>query len=158
MRLASPDSGDSRQTEAKQRERRRFRDGQHSGSKEVYATARQSGSVRLRAKTRMTLSRRTLSVSAGALCATVFFLASADRLFTVRTYGVNVRFAIFALANLFGVVPRELSAIAAPLSRFCLVTAMVAIGLTLPWRSLTAYGWRPVAMLLTLSRWTPFCV
>ena len=44
-----------------------------------------------------------------------------------------------------------MSAIAAPLSRFCLVTAMVAIGLTLPWRSLTAYGWRPVAMLLTLS-------
>ena len=45
----------------------------------------------------MTLSRRALSVSAGALCATVFFLASADRLFAVRTYGVNVRFASFAL-------------------------------------------------------------
>jgi hypothetical protein len=28
---------------------------------------------------------------------------------------------------------------------------MGAIGLSLPWRSLAAYGWRPVAMLLTLS-------
>ena len=45
----------------------------------------------------MTLSSRALSVSAGALCAAVFFLASADRLFQVRTYGVNVRFASFAL-------------------------------------------------------------
>src|SRR5205814_1859299 len=42
-----------------------------------------------------------------------------------------VCFAVFALANLFGIVPRELSAIAGPLSRFCLVTAMVAMVLTL---------------------------
>jgi len=45
----------------------------------------------------MTLSRRARSVSAGALCATVFFLASADRFFTLRFFGANVRFASLAL-------------------------------------------------------------
>jgi uncharacterized integral membrane protein (TIGR00698 family) len=62
-----------------------------------------------------------------------------------------VCFALFALANIAGIVPKGVSAMAGPLSRFCLVTAMAAIGLTLPWRSLTAYGWRPLAVLLALS-------
>jgi uncharacterized integral membrane protein (TIGR00698 family) len=62
-----------------------------------------------------------------------------------------VCFALFALANLAGIVPKEVGAVAAPLSRFCLVMALAGIGLTLPWRSLTAYGFRPLAMLLTLS-------
>jgi uncharacterized integral membrane protein (TIGR00698 family) len=62
-----------------------------------------------------------------------------------------VCFALFALANIAGLVPRVISDIAAPSSRFCLVVAMAAIGLMLPWRSLTAYGWRPLAMLLALS-------
>jgi uncharacterized integral membrane protein (TIGR00698 family) len=62
-----------------------------------------------------------------------------------------VCFTGFALANVFGLMPPNLGAAAASLSRFCLVSAMGAIGLTLPWRSLAAYGWRPIAMLLTLS-------
>jgi len=62
-----------------------------------------------------------------------------------------VCFALFALANIAGLLPRVISDIAAPSSRFCLVLAMAAIGLMLPWRSLTAYGWRPLAMLLALS-------
>lgn len=62
-----------------------------------------------------------------------------------------VCFALFALANLAGIVPKGVGAVAAPLSRFCLVMALSGIGLTLPWRSLTAYGFRPLAMLLALS-------
>jgi uncharacterized integral membrane protein (TIGR00698 family) len=62
-----------------------------------------------------------------------------------------VCFALFALANMAGIVPKGVGAVAAPLSRFCLVMALAAIGLTLPWRSLTAYGFRPLAMLLALS-------
>ena len=62
-----------------------------------------------------------------------------------------VCFALFALANMAGIVPKGVGAVAAPLSRFCLVMARAAIGLTLPWRSLTAYGFRPLAMLLALS-------
>jgi uncharacterized membrane protein YadS len=48
--------------------------------------------------------------------------------------------------DISGFVPRNFGASAASLSRFCLVSGMGAIGLTLPWRSLAAYGWRPVAM------------
>jgi uncharacterized integral membrane protein (TIGR00698 family) len=62
-----------------------------------------------------------------------------------------VCFALFAVANIAGLVPRVVSDMAAPSSRFCLVMAMAAIGLMLPWRSLTAYGWRPLAMLLALT-------
>src|SRR5262249_43370852 len=58
-----------------------------------------------------------------------------------------VCFVLFALANLIGIVPKPVSALAAPVSRFCLVMALAAIGLTLPWRSLTAYGFKPLAML-----------
>src|SRR5437764_10164313 len=45
----------------------------------------------------MVLSRPLRSVYATLLCAIVFFLASSDRLFTVRTNGVNVCFACFPL-------------------------------------------------------------
>jgi uncharacterized membrane protein YadS len=62
-----------------------------------------------------------------------------------------VCFALFALANLIGIVPKEVGVAAAQLSRFCLVMALAGIGLTLPWRSLTAYGFKPLALLLALS-------
>jgi uncharacterized membrane protein YadS len=57
----------------------------------------------------------------------------------------------FALLNMAGAVPATLQAIAAPLSRFCLVMAMASIGLTLPWQSIRSFGWRPVALLLLLT-------
>ncbi len=57
----------------------------------------------------------------------------------------------FALLNTSGAVPATLQAIAAPLSRFCLVMAMASIGLTLPWQSIRSFGWRPVALLLLLT-------
>jgi uncharacterized integral membrane protein (TIGR00698 family) len=60
-------------------------------------------------------------------------------------------FTLFAIANVLGLIPRNLNGAAASVSRFCLIGAMAAIGLSLPWRSLSAYGWRPVAMLLILS-------
>jgi uncharacterized integral membrane protein (TIGR00698 family) len=57
----------------------------------------------------------------------------------------------FALLNMSGAVPATLQAVAAPLSRFCLVMAMAAIGLTLPWQSIRSFGWRPIALLLLLT-------
>ena len=47
--------------------------------------------------TRMTLFRRVSVASPTVVCAIVFFLASADRRFTIRTDAVNVRFAAVAL-------------------------------------------------------------
>jgi uncharacterized integral membrane protein (TIGR00698 family) len=62
-----------------------------------------------------------------------------------------VGFVVAAVLNASGVVPRELSQVATQLSRFCLVTSLAAIGLTLPWRSIRAFGLRPIMLLLILS-------
>jgi len=62
-----------------------------------------------------------------------------------------VGFVIAAFLNASGLVPPQLSQLTAPLSRFCLVTSMAAIGLTLPWRGIRAFGLRPVLLLLILS-------
>jgi uncharacterized integral membrane protein (TIGR00698 family) len=62
-----------------------------------------------------------------------------------------VGFVVAALLNASGLVPRELSQLTTPLSRFCLVMSMAAIGLTLPWNSIRAFGPKPVVLLLILS-------
>ena len=62
-----------------------------------------------------------------------------------------VGFVMAALLNASGLVPPRLVEVSAPLSRFCLVTSMAAIGLTLPWRSIRAFGLKPVMLLLILS-------
>jgi len=62
-----------------------------------------------------------------------------------------VGFVGAALLNASGVIPPQLSQMTAPLSRFCLVTSMSAIGLTLPWRSIRAFGLKPIMLLLILS-------
>lgn len=62
-----------------------------------------------------------------------------------------VLFVVAALLNASGLVPRELLQVTTPLSRFCLVTSMAAIGLTLPWRSIRAFGLKPFMLLLILS-------
>ena len=60
-------------------------------------------------------------------------------------------FAIAAFLNASGVVPPRLLEVSAPLSRFCLVTSMAAIGLTLPWRTIRGFGLKPIMLLLILS-------
>jgi uncharacterized integral membrane protein (TIGR00698 family) len=62
-----------------------------------------------------------------------------------------VGFVVAAFLNASGVVPPRLLEVSAPLSRFCLVTSMAAIGLTLPWRSIRAFGLKPIMLLLILS-------
>ena len=62
-----------------------------------------------------------------------------------------VAFIVFALLAMSGAVPPSIERATVPVSRFCLLTAMAAIGLTLPWRNVLAYGWRPIALLLVLS-------
>ena len=60
-------------------------------------------------------------------------------------------FVALAVLNIAGILPPIVGEAALPLSRFCLVMAMVAIGLKLEWRSAAAYGWRPVWLLVILS-------
>ena len=58
-----------------------------------------------------------------------------------------IAFFAFAALNVAELLPRIIVDTAAPLSRFLLITAMAAIGLKLPWRSVAAYGWRPALLL-----------
>ena len=60
-------------------------------------------------------------------------------------------FIAFAMLSASGLLPAMLAVDAGWLSRLCIVVAMAAIGLKLQWRNLTAYGWRPAAMLVLLS-------
>jgi uncharacterized integral membrane protein (TIGR00698 family) len=62
-----------------------------------------------------------------------------------------VLFVLFALVSTFGLAPASLASVTLPLSRFCILMAMAAIGLMLPWRTLLAYGWRPVMLIAILS-------
>jgi uncharacterized integral membrane protein (TIGR00698 family) len=62
-----------------------------------------------------------------------------------------IAFFAFAALNVAEFLPRIIVGTAGPLSRFFLITAMAAIGLKLPWRSVAAYGWRPVLLLTLLS-------
>ena len=62
-----------------------------------------------------------------------------------------IGFICAALLNAAGFVPQQISHAAAPLSRYCLVVSMVAIGITLPWRSIKGFGLRPVFLLVVLS-------
>jgi uncharacterized integral membrane protein (TIGR00698 family) len=62
-----------------------------------------------------------------------------------------VVFTLFALLNLSGFVPKPVEALAASVSRFCLVVALAGIGIMLPWRNLVSYGWQPLAVLALLS-------
>jgi uncharacterized integral membrane protein (TIGR00698 family) len=62
-----------------------------------------------------------------------------------------VAFVAFAVANMAGLIPQSVVHGAAWLSRFCLVVAMVAIGLKIQWRGVVAYGWRPMVFLTALS-------
>jgi uncharacterized integral membrane protein (TIGR00698 family) len=61
-----------------------------------------------------------------------------------------VAFVGLAMLNLSGLVPKPVEAMAAAISRFCLVLALAGIGIMLPWRSLVSYGWQPLALLLLL--------
>lgn len=58
---------------------------------------------------------------------------------------------LFVLFSTFGLIPASLASVTLPLSRFCILMAMAAIGLMLPWRTLLAYGWRPVLLIAILS-------
>jgi len=60
-------------------------------------------------------------------------------------------FALFAIVSTVGLVPASLTSVSLSLSRFCILMAMAAIGLMLPWRMLLAYGWRPVLLIAILS-------
>jgi uncharacterized integral membrane protein (TIGR00698 family) len=67
--------------------------------------------------------------------------------------GVLIAFALLVLANSFGLLPHFLVDLANDVSRWCLVTAIAALGMKTSFRDLFAAGWRPVGLMLAETAW-----
>jgi uncharacterized integral membrane protein (TIGR00698 family) len=67
--------------------------------------------------------------------------------------GFLVVFALLVLANSFGFLPTWLVDLANDVSRWCLVTAIAALGMKTSFKDLFAAGWRPIGLMLAETLW-----
>ncbi|HEY4926323.1 MAG TPA: YeiH family protein [Roseiarcus sp.] len=67
--------------------------------------------------------------------------------------GFLVAFALLVLANSFGLIPHFLIDLANDVSRWCLVTAIAALGMKTSFKDLFAVGWRPIGLMLAETLW-----
>jgi len=51
------------------------------------------------------------------------------------------------------VIPRPLIELASDVSRWCLVTAIAALGMKTSFKALFAVGWRPIGLMLAETAW-----
>jgi uncharacterized integral membrane protein (TIGR00698 family) len=59
-----------------------------------------------------------------------------------------VAFVVLVLVNSAGLIPSDVAEAASSLSRWCLVTAIAALGIKTSLEKLAAVGWRPVALMV----------
>ena len=64
-----------------------------------------------------------------------------------------VGFAVLVAANSLGLLPRPVVDGASVLSRWCLVTAIAALGMKTSFKALAAVGWKPVALMIAETLW-----
>jgi uncharacterized integral membrane protein (TIGR00698 family) len=64
-----------------------------------------------------------------------------------------VGFAALVVVNSFGLLPKAASDAANEVSRWCLVTAIAALGMKTSFKALAAVGWRPVALMVLETLW-----
>lgn len=69
-----------------------------------------------------------------------------------------VAFAVLVLANSFGLLPKLAIDVANDASRWCLVTAIAALGMKTSFKALYAAGWRPVGLMLIETAWIALLV
>ncbi len=62
-------------------------------------------------------------------------------------------FALLVGLNSTGLLPAALASFGADLSRWCLVTAIAALGMKTAFRELAVVGWRPVALIMAETGW-----
>jgi uncharacterized integral membrane protein (TIGR00698 family) len=72
--------------------------------------------------------------------------------------GFLIAFAVLVLANSFGLLPHVLIDLANGVSRWCLVTAIAALGMKTSFKDLFAVGWRPIALMLAETLWIAILV
>jgi uncharacterized integral membrane protein (TIGR00698 family) len=64
-----------------------------------------------------------------------------------------IGFATLVALNSFGFLPRAATGAANEISRWCLVTAIAALGMKTSFKALAAVGWRPVALMVLETVW-----
>ncbi len=69
-----------------------------------------------------------------------------------------VGFAVLVLTNSFGLLPKILVDFANDVSRWCLVTAIAALGMKTSFKALFAAGWRPLGVMLAETAWIALIV
>lgn len=67
-------------------------------------------------------------------------------------------FAALVAVNSTGVLPGEVTQVIADISRWCLVTAIAALGMKTSFKELAVVGWRPVALIVAETGWIAFLV
>jgi uncharacterized membrane protein YadS len=67
--------------------------------------------------------------------------------------GFLIAFAALVFANSFGLIPHFLVDLANDVSRWCLVTAIAALGMKTSFKDLFAAGWRPLGLMLAETLW-----
>jgi len=64
-----------------------------------------------------------------------------------------IGFAALVAINSIGYLPKLAIDVATESSRWCLVTAIAALGMKTSFKSLIEVGWRPIALMLVESAW-----
>jgi uncharacterized membrane protein YadS len=62
-------------------------------------------------------------------------------------------FAALVALNSFGWLPKAATDAAAVVSRWCLVTAIAALGMKTSFKALVTVGWRPVGLMIAETAW-----
>lgn len=64
-----------------------------------------------------------------------------------------IGFAVLVAINSFGLLPAAVVSATSEVSRWCLVTAIAALGMKTSFRDLAAVGWRPIALIVIETLW-----
>jgi uncharacterized integral membrane protein (TIGR00698 family) len=64
-----------------------------------------------------------------------------------------VGFAVLVALNSSGLLPRMATDLANDISRWCLVTAIAALGMKTSFKDLAAVGWKPIALMVLETAW-----
>jgi uncharacterized membrane protein YadS len=69
-----------------------------------------------------------------------------------------IAFAVLVAVNSTGIVPKPLVQAVSDVSRWCLVTAIAALGMKTSFKDLIAVGYRPVGLMVLETAWIALLV
>lgn len=81
------------------------------------------------------------------------YSAGAERRSSTLVPTFLMGFAVLVAVNSTGIIPKEVAGAVSDISRWCLVTAIAALGMKTSFKDLIAVGWRPVALMVAETAW-----